>query len=84
MIIYNIEKYKPISKVVYAVPADDHPCDAGNIPGSRVEVGVGVAVAVVEDLVLGDDHGLPGIGTGVVHQGAGGVTLVHHPDNKMV
>ena len=46
---------------------------------------MGVAVAVVEDLVLGDDHGLPGIGTGVVHQGAGGVTLVHHPaKNSMI
>ena len=44
------EKYKPISKVVYAVPADDHPCDAGNIPGSRVEMGVGVAVAMVRNL----------------------------------
>ena len=44
------EKYKPISKVVYAVPAYDHPCDAGNIPRSRVEVGVGVAVPMVRNL----------------------------------
>ena len=45
------EKYKPISKVVYAVPADDHPGDAGDIFGSRVNMRVSVAVPMVRHLV---------------------------------
>ena len=50
----------------------------GDVLGGGVKVGVGVAVAVMEDLVLGDYHCLPCVGAAAVHQGAGCCALVHH------
>ena len=46
----------PVRQVVNAVTQDDHPGHARHVAGGGVEVGVGVAVAVVGHLVLRDDH----------------------------
>ena len=42
----------PVCQVVYAVTQDHHPGYAGHVARGGVQVGVGVAVAVVRNLVL--------------------------------
>ena len=65
---------EPICKVVDAVPEDDHPGNTGDVLRGGVGVVVGVAVAVVVHLVLGDDDSVPApeLPRPVLREGAGG------------
>ena len=71
---------QPIRQVVDSIAKDDHPGDTGDVLWSGVGVAVGVTVAVVQHLVLGDDHRVPvpALHGPVLHDGAAGVAALHH------